>query len=217
MQTQEQQKPRSNETLQALVSESQWLNLLLNNGKKYQPLLTFLLNTKNLYDYSTFGSINRLSKDSNTTSKNTPTWLKEMYNDLWELNYENPSLFNTYNQKECIVSLHADLYKISDSFTLYMNESFSIGNTFDWKFALPKFRTFHFYIESITHIHENGKIKSYLTLRNGSYNSYREYLLDKLSFLDYLSLNEQHSPNKSEVDNLLKENRWRAEITHIHR
>ncbi len=215
MQTQEQQKPRSNETLQALISEGQWLSLLLNNGKKYQPLLTFLLNKKDLKDYTIHGAVKRLASGLNETQSKTSKWIEMIYNDLWELNYENPSLFNTNNQKECVVSLHADLYKTSDSFTLYMNESFSIGNTFAWQFALPKLGIYHFYVESIIHIHEKGKVKSYVTLRSGSYNAYREYLLDKLSFLDYLTLSEQHNPDKDEVDKFLKEKRWRAEITHI--
>lgn len=90
---------RNPERIDALLSEYQWMKLLKNRGHKYEMLLDYMID---LGEYESMDEANQESKRREVTkiSKTlgispqiVSRWLHEIYNDIWELNYDTPKLF----------------------------------------------------------------------------------------------------------------------------
>jgi hypothetical protein len=78
-----------------------------------------------------------------------------------------------------------------------------VGDNFSWSFLMGKFSTTSFYVESIDHIHRNGCMATVIHLKMGYYNSYRQLLMNKASFLNLIDFNEMIALSDCKIDELL--------------
>ena len=88
-------------------------------------------------------------------------------------------------------------------FNLGLSQTINVGDNFSWSFLSGKFSSTTFYVESINHEHTKGILKTSVNLKLGYFNSYRQLLLDKSSFLNLIDLNEMLTLSDYKIDELL--------------
>lgn len=86
-------------------------------------------------------------------------------------------------------------------FTVWLEHALSNGDSFDWGFVRTKLQTHSYYVDHIQHAFDGGK--QTVTLRAGTFNSYRKMLYDKACFLNLLSIRERFNLTDNELDHLL--------------
>lgn len=201
---QEEYKPGTVDVLNALVNEYQWLNLLTDSGKPYDTLLRLIVDDSNREMYTGFGAIKKVSQILNESQSKITKWILSAYNDLFELNYENPELFKLGEGHRYYMHFKVD-YHASADFTIYLSNPLSYGEAFEWQFIKAKVGTYYFYVEDITHVYAGGTITTQVTLHSGWFNSYRQHLIDKLDFLKLIDFHEKHYLPSHKLDEILKE------------
>lgn len=201
---QEQYKPGTVDVLNALVSEYQWLNLLVDKGKSYEALILLLIQESDREMYTGFGAIKKVSQTLNESQSKITKWILSAYNDLFELNYDKPELFKVGEGQRYDMYFKVDYYE-SSAFTLYLANPLHYGEAFEWQFIKAKVGTYHFYVDNITHEYAGGIVTTRVSLHSGWFNSYRQHLVDKLDFLKLIDFHEKHYLPSHKLDEILKE------------
>lgn len=205
----EEYKPTSRELVNCLTSEYQWLELLKNNGKVYQPVLDYLIDIGKQYDQNTDNydyKKNQLKAISENTGISTPKIKKnliEIYNDIFELNYSNPELFN--NGGTYLYELRFSYFSYYGYFNLWLPVMFNQFDRFNFYFISAKVETSSFWVVDIFHRHENGKTNVSVNLKGGFPNKYRELLLAKAEFMNEISFREKYELYDYQLDKKLIE------------
>lgn len=140
---QEQYKLGTVDVLNVLVSEYQWLNLLVDTGKSYEALILLLIQESDREMYTGFGAIKKVSQTLNESQSKITKWILAAYNDLFELNYEKLELFKVGQDHRYDMHFKVD-YHASSDFTLYLANPLNYGEAFEWQFIKPKVGTYLF-------------------------------------------------------------------------
>ena len=211
MKTIEEYTPDARTLANCLISEYQWLLLLINKKKPYQFLLKYLIElgkeeNANPDDYQREKrQSNKMAEVIGVRPSNIKKWLIEIYEDILDLNYNSPQLFNINN--------YSFLYRFSFSaysynyygLNLWIPNIMSRFDSVELFFIRAKMNQHHFWIKEITHEYSNGHLISLVQLEGGYYNSYRELLLDKAGFLHDISLSERYNSHLYTIDEKLRQ------------
>lgn len=193
-------KARTSEIINALCSERQWLPLLDQQKKAYQPLLDFFIGGGLEFD-----TTKQLASHLGLSPSKVTKWINMIYEDIWNLNEQQPTSFYQPDCKPVEVHFQGSFYGPGRLFTLYLPILPNYGDSFNWLFILPKLGSSYFYVESIHHYYEQGELKTSLHLQEGMFNRYRHHLLDKADFHELLSFDERYYLSKYRLDDLLRE------------
>ncbi len=189
-------KPSARELVICLTSEYQWLELLKNNGKTYKPVLAYLIDIGKQHeqDINSDDSIKYQSKTiSEVTGINSSKIKKilvDIYNDIFDLNYSNPELFN--NGGSYLYEMCFSYFSYYCFFNVWLPVMLNPLELFDFFFIRAKLRTSSFWVVDISHRHEYGKTIVSANLKGGFPNKYRELLLAKAEFMREISISEKY-------------------------
>lgn len=186
----EEYQPRSEELIESLTSEYQWLPLLKGQGKRYETLLDSLyelgcaLSGMNQFHSFIYHRVSKLAEGSGVKASNKKKWLKMIYEDLIDLNYENPNLFNTKQNTHChVINISSGKYKLY-AFTIWLPIKLCRFDNFDFPFVKSKIGSSNLWIRNINNIHKYGKTVFWIEAELGRPNLYRELLLEKFIFMN---------------------------------
>lgn len=205
----EQLKIRVTDIIGSLFYEPQWLKLLKGNGKPYQKLLSFLENDydflhlqDNDVDSNKRNTVKRYASDIGCPAAHVNSWLRQIYDDLFDLNQKSPELFVAPGEIPCMLFYSNEPYFFQ--FTIGFQ---SVPQPFDsiyFGFASAKTEWGHFVVKEVEYDHSNGKSIVILYLGDYSYDSnrYRSLLIDKAKFLELLK-GEERMAERFKMDKLL--------------
>jgi hypothetical protein len=102
-------EPSTQEIFKCLSEMPKWSELLLTSGadKIYKPFLQWLIEVNFFNGKNEKRTVKQIATGFKTDTAKVTKWIHEIYDDIFELNYDKPELFQT---KGINVSLHMKHY-----------------------------------------------------------------------------------------------------------
>lgn len=190
------------EYLFCLQNMSEWSQILSNqeNGKSYNDFLKLILEQQYFKSHEK-NSIKKISELIGYPSTKISKWLREIYEDILELNEVNPSLFCSTKGVE--VELH---FKYFDNYCFFKTSLLvlpRIHETFEFFFIKAKLGFTSFWVKDVHHTIDDNKSYISVFLEGGILNTYREFALDKALFEGNLSFFDVYKKYDFEIDEVL--------------
>jgi hypothetical protein len=197
-------KAHNPEIVRSIFNQPQWLNLLLNNNKPYEKLLSHFLLLSKLKEQEkqTDTSIKGISTAISEKTATVAKWIPLIYNDLYNLNLENPEHFKRPGIRHDLF-FHSTYYTTA-YFTLWLNTPLHLYDHFSFDFIYAKIGSSSFWVERVSHSYLWGEHQVDVTLNNGTHNYYRDFILDQAEFHQLIGIFERLSLNEYQMDDRLK-------------
>lgn len=190
------------EYLFCLQNMSDWSQILSNqdNRKSYNDFLKWILQQQYFKNHEKI-SIKKISEISEYPSTKISKWLREIYEDILELNEINPSLFCSTKGVE--VELH---FKYFDNYCSFKTSLLVLPRkyeTFEFFFIKAKLGFTSFWVKEVHHTIDDNKGYISVFLEGGILNIYREFALAKAIFEGNLSYFDIYKKFDFEIDEAL--------------
>lgn len=186
----------------SLSSMPIWSKILAENtDKPYKSFLLFLLDKNYYNEREERIMIKKIAADFGNDTSKISKWLKQIYEDIIELNSEKPELFKTEGIRH---SIHCRNYDNYCNFTVWLLTTPRQYETFDFKFAMSSTGSNRFYVENVEHDFDKGEHNLSIHLKGGFVNRYRELLLDRAEFYNVISLFDTFHKHDYEIDEELR-------------
>ena len=206
------QKPRlvhqatTLEYLYCLGDMSKWSQVLYdhNNAKSYNDFLKWVL-LRNYFKDEEKISIKKIAELSGFPSAKISKWLREIYEDIFELNEVDPQLF--YLKGDVQVEFHFKYFDSYCSFKTTLPVLPRQYETFDFFFVKAKMGISSFWVKDVCHIIGEGETKVIISLVGGLVSVYREFALSKALFEGTLDFMDIYRKYDFEIDNDLRKRR----------
>ena len=188
--------------LHCLQSMTAWSSLLLktNNNKKYVDFLKWMLEHDYLRTYDEL-SITKISKLSGFTTAKISKYLKEIYDDIFDLNEREPDLF--CKKGETKVVLHMKYYDNHCYFSISLPIIPRVHERFNFFFAKAKMGWYNFWVKDIQYDIDNNDTDISIFLIGGILNQYREMAVEKAIFEGRISHIEKYDKYDFEIDDII--------------
>lgn len=172
-----------------------------NPDKGYLNFLQFLIDKSFYPERSEKVTMKQMAADFKSTPDKISKWLRQIYDDIIELNYEKPTLFQTDGIK---VALHFKNYDSSLTFHTSLQTLPRVHESFYAYFVNAKVGTTYFWVDNVQHEFVNNNTQITIFLIGGFVNKYREFLLDRAVFEEYLSFYQAMTRYDFQIDQDLK-------------
>lgn len=196
-------KPKTREYFIALAYYPKFINLLNPERKTYRKLYDWLMENKDILtdEDSTLPSIKEISAKLEIEASKIAKQLRMIYNDIVDLNWNQPNLFCEPNRTLCLLTFnYLESYA---QFNLGLDIIPREGESFSFPFVHPQNGGNTFYVKGVSHFYEKDGhgINIYLNAELPS--QYLQLLKEKallhndISFTEFLS-------NSMKLDELVK-------------
>jgi len=168
--------------------------------KVYAGFLDGLIE-KNFYrDHDGKISIKQISTDFNSTPLKITQWLKSIYEDIFDFNFEHPEYFQKDGIKVCLYFNYFDSHcGIYASLPAVPREFESV----DFLFVKAKVGCDRFWVKKVQHeIAEDVVVTVWL--EGESLKRYREMMLEKALFQGHIGFMDKYKKHGFELDDMLK-------------
>lgn len=194
------------EYLYCLGDMPKWSQLLLdqNNGKLYNDFLNWLLQKQFFKDERKI-SIKSMAEQSGYTSSKISKWLKEIYEDILELNELQPELF--YSSGDVKIEFYMKYYDSYCSFLTSLAGVPRMYESIEFFFIKAKMGISFFWVKDVKYKIGDNETSVLIILEGGLVNIYREFTLSKALFEGYLNFREIHQKFDFEIDEQLLKRR----------
>ena len=186
----------------SLFSEYQWISLLSGRGKPYDHIIEGLLKIGDIWnsedsDYENGAfTMKWMAEKLNEAPAHINKWIRAIYDDLFELNSQEPELFSAKGEILCGCWFSGYDKERSCHFNLGLPVLPHAGETLNFTFVRATLNCDYFYIKRISHNRDGGKTRITIECKVGtSYNQFREFMLDKALFMNEIGfMTEYEAP-----------------------
>ncbi|WP_027383261.1 hypothetical protein [Epilithonimonas caeni] len=194
----------TNEYLHCLGSMLKWSEILLNqkNEKAYNDFLNWII-TKQYFKDNNEISIKKIAELSGYNSAKISRWLREIYEDILELNQKSPGLF--YQEKGFNIELHFKHYDDYCIINLSIPIIPRVYERLEFYFIKAALGTNYFWVKEITHYIEENEAQVVVSLNGGLVNKYREFALEKALFYGNVNFMDVHKKFDFQIDDELRQ------------
>ncbi len=168
--------PSTHEIFLSLKGMTKYSNILANHNtdKPYIDFLRWLIE-RNFYEtWKEKITIKKIATDYKTENTKVTRWLKEIYGDIFVLNYEKPDLFYGGGTKVCLFFNHNDNYQDIFTFLPVIPREFE---TVRFPFVKSKLGIDYFWVKRVEH-EIFDEVTVTIWLQGGFGNKYREFTLE---------------------------------------
>ena len=192
------------EYLYCLADMPKWSQVLYDNNtiKTYYEFLRWIIERQYFKDDEKI-SIKKIADLSAYPSAKISRWLREIYEDILELNELQPQLFCFEGSAE--VEFYFRYFDSHCSFKTALPVLPRLHETFDFFFIKAKIGTSSFWVKDVRHIIGEDKMYVSINLHGGLLNTYREFALSKALFEGTLDFMDVYKKNEFEIDKHLLE------------
>lgn len=198
-------EPSTHEIFMCLSCMPKWSEILFARGaeKPYKPFLKWLLDARFFPDREEKMTVKRLSSDFKADTSKVTKWLRQIYDDIIDLNFDNPELFCADGE------IKVQLYM--KAFDSYCNLYVSLPTlprefeSFRFSFVRGKLGIDYFWVKKVEYSIEDNKTHITIWLQDGFVNRYREFALDKAIFQGHLGFRDRYEKHDIEIDNELRD------------
>ena len=195
----------------ALAAERQWMKLVMNERKPYNKLIDYLLSewTWKTGAPRNSGRIDTVKHYADSLGEKPSTvnkWLRQIYQDIFDLNEEHPELFVNADEHMCSFEYSPPRLDGGFWFNLGLKSVPRVGDLFSFRFVRPLTDQYDFVVKEVTHRFENGKMEIEISLKEKYYegDSYRNLLIAKARFLGYMDILDASGPDYAVDEKLRK-------------
>ena len=196
-------KPSTNEIFTCLANMPSYSEILLQK-KQDKPYKEFLggVIQKNFYiNHSEKITVKKMASDCKAETSKITKWIHEIYHDIFELNNDEPSLY----QKEGIkVALYMKHYDDACTFLINLPVIPREYETIRFHFVQAKMGIDYFWVKKIEHTIDNENAEVTLWLQGGFLNKFREFALDKALFQGWIHFMDVYHKQEFELDEEIK-------------
>jgi len=196
-------EPSTLEVFRCLSGSPIYSKILLENTphKPFSDFLKRLIEINFYNDNEEKITIKKLATDLKTDSGKATKWIKEIYEEIFELNYDKSELFEGNGTK---VALYMKQYDNHCSFYTTMSIIPREFETVRFPFAHGKMGIEYFWVKKIEHEIDGNNTTITIWLEGGFLNKYREFALDKALFQGWIGFMEVFQKDSFEIDDELK-------------
>jgi len=176
----------------------------LAEQKHDKPYINFLnwLIEKNFYNDRTEKiTVKKMATDFKSDSTKVTKWIKEIYEEIFELNFDRPELFQGNG-------IRVGMYIRNYDDGCYIYTTMPVlpreFETVKIPFVKGKVGTDLFWVKKVEHEIEDDIAKVTLWLDGGILNKYREYALDKALFQGWIHFMDVYNKHSFELDDEIK-------------
>jgi len=183
-----------------------WSQVLCDqhNGRSYNDFLKWIIEQRYFKDEEKI-SIKKIAELSAYPSVKISKWLREIYEDIFELNESQPQLF--YFAGNITVEFYVKYFDSYCSFKTALPALPRLYESFDFFFIKAKMGTSLFWVRDVQHIIGENDAYVLINLKGGLANVYREFALSKALFEGTLKFMDIYQKYDFEIDGLLLERR----------
>lgn len=187
----EKHKPKTQEYLIALFYFPSALKLLKPKNSQQESLIAWFLEKEKYLSDDSFDlpSIKALSAELGVSNNVMSRLLKDLYEAIFELNFESPLLFKKANEVLCY--LHFSYLGNKVSFTASLTHIPHAGEGFSFFFMMPILGWSSFWVKNVYHAYDDSGQRVTLILSPDQPNTYldllreKAYLKKEISFTDF--------------------------------
>lgn len=192
-------EPSTHEIFVCLSQMPSYSKLLLANkpNKPYAKFLSWLIEIDFNRDKNEKTSIKKLAADFKTDTPKATKWIKDIYNDIFELNNESPALFQNGGIKVILYMKHHDSSYLFYTAMPVVPREFE---TLIFPFAKGIIGLDRFWVKKVDHSFEGEEVEITVWLEAGFANKYREFALDKALFQGWIGLMDVFDKYSFELD-----------------
>ena len=196
-------EPSTHEVFVCLSSMPVYSKILIDNipPKPYFDFLKWLIEINFNKDKEGKIIIKKLAAEYKEDAAKITKWLREIYDDIFDLNYDRPDLFQSDGIKVELYIKHFDNYSF---FNLTMSVVPSEFETIRFPFVRAQVGTDNLWVKKVEHLIEENNIEIRLSLDGGMSNRYREFTIDKALFQGKIGYWNTHNMYSFELDEALK-------------
>ena len=196
-------EPTTHEIFMCLTCMPLCSKILIENGpqKSYTDFLRWLLQVNFYKEKGEKISIKKLATDFKSNSIKVTKWIHEIYEDIFELNYNESELFQREGVK---VALYIRSYDNSCMFYISMPVLPREFERINFPFVKSKVGIDVFWVKKIEHEMNEDLTAITIWLEGGFVNRYREFALDKALFQGWIHFMDVHNKHSFELDEELK-------------
>jgi hypothetical protein len=195
-------RPTTLETFYCLCDTPTWTETLIGLNKPYESFLIKLKDRKYFEDNKEKTTIKWMSAQMGFEITKVTKWIRLIYDDIFELNYDNPEKFMT---EGIPCELHFKNYDDFASMRVWLNAIPRKYESLQFYFLKAKIGTDRFWVHNVTHDISDGKQVISISLRGGFCNEYREQLVQRAYFDGTLTLWGDRDKFDFEIDRILSE------------
>lgn len=186
------------EYFMSIAAMPKWCKILIENiDKPYNSFVQFLLE-KNFYNEREERLIlKNIAAESGVDISKVTKWLKQIYEDIIELNSEKPELFKTEGVQHI---LYCRRHDSSISISVWLLNTPRLFETFEFDFANARTGSRYFFVEKVEHTLYNHEHTITVFLRDGFANKYRELLVDRAEFYGVINFTERYKLLDFQID-----------------
>ncbi|MBK8451700.1 MAG: hypothetical protein IPL42_17475 [Saprospiraceae bacterium] len=196
-------QPSTLEIFYSLSCMPSYSKLLLDQcpDKPYSDFLVWLIEQEFYKDRAEKIAIKKISADFMTNPIKVTKWIKEIYEQIFELNSDKPELFQKKGVKVCLYMSHHDSScHINTSLPTLPREF----ETISFPFVKGKLGTDHFWVKKVQHEIVEDIVEIFIWLEGRTLNKYREFALAKALFEDKIHFMDVFHMQEYEIDKELK-------------
>lgn len=179
----------------SLFSEYQWLRLLSGRDKPYDHIIEGLLKIGEYWDSDNTNreekafTMKWMAEKLNEPPAHIGKWLPSIYEDLFELNCQEPELFSAEGEILCEFWFSGYHDGQFCSFNLGLPALPHVGDSLNFLFVRASLGCDYFNIKEISYDRNHGSTKIVIHCEAGvRYNKFRELLLDKARFMNEIGI-----------------------------
>jgi len=195
-------EPSNQEIFHCLGDMPVYSQILLENtrDKPYAEFLKWLLEVNFFNDRNEKINLTKLSQNFKSKTAEITKWIRQIYEDIFELNENQPQLFQTEGMKVTFTVKNRDNYCYFNTCLPAIPREFE---SIQFHFIHAKMGTGRFWVKNIEHSIQESIISITINLESDYVNKYREYLLEKAVFHNWIGLIDLYKKQPSEIDDLL--------------
>jgi len=195
-------QPTTHEILFCLRSMPRYCQLLLTYTPHtvYSEFLQGLVDRKFYQEQEEKTSIKQIAADFKTDTARITQWIKKIYEDIFELNFEHPEYFQKPGIKVCF---YCSYYDSHCSFYTFLTATPREYETVNFSFVKAKVGSDRFWVKRIEHEIAGDTVIT-IWLEGEPLNRHREFILEKALFQEYVGFMDTYHKHSFELDDMLK-------------
>ena len=192
-------EPSTHEIFTCLSQMVSYSKILLdsNPDKPYVDFLSWLLEVNFHKDSEEKISIKKLAADYKIQTAKVTKWIADIYQDIFEINWDKPELFYGSGVK---VTLYMKHYDDHCSFCITMPVVPREFEEVRFYFAKAKMGIDFFWVKKVEHEVRDDGIEVTIWLQGGFLNKYREFALHKALFQGWIGFMDEFDKHTFELD-----------------
>lgn len=196
-------EPSTKEIFICLKNAPKFSELLLKNSpvKPYTEFLKWLCENGYNLDFEQRITIKKIASDFKGETSKVTKWIKEIYEEIFELNSEKPELFRSEGIQVYLI-MHR--YDSSGYFFTSLPVLPREYESFDFPFIKAKLGTDQFWIKRIGHSLFDSEVVIDIWLEGHLLNRYREFSLEKALFQGWITFWDKYEMSEFQIDDTLK-------------